>query len=225
MKLPFQGMIVAGLVGCAMILGEFAASAAGFTLYTQGDPNVLSSTPFSDPQQPQFVAGKFTLGGLSEVQTITWAGVYFDSGAGSFVSPGTDNFSLYLFQDSGGAVGTQIGGPLFTGAATTRVVSTNADLYNYSADVTPTSLAAGTYWLGISNDATATPALWAWNASTNADGAFIYRQSLSTATSGYSLTAQGTLVFSVVGVPEPSAAMGILVACGMLTVVRFRRSR
>ncbi len=226
-KVRFQGYMVAGLIALVMIQGKGAASAAVLTLYTQGTPNTLGSTGFSGPEYPQYIAGKFTLSQASQVQSLTWDGSYFNNDIDNFgfVSATTDNFSIYLFQDSGNTVGSLIGGAVFTGSATSRVVSPNPNLYNYAATITPTSLAAGNYWVGISNDASGFDVRWGWNASNN-DLGFTDRLSLSSPTSGYSLTSNNVLVFSVLGaVPEPSAVTGLLAASGTLCLVRFRRSK
>lgn len=150
----------------------------------------------------------------STVTDIHWWGVYFHNNT----PQPADDFTIRIFQDSGSGlpgtlVATYDAGDV--GRTDTGVNYWNgSDIYEYSYDINPLTLTAGTtYWLSIYNDTTVdTNDNWSWNgASGPAGGAGAYSAGVNSTTyyldntpgfhgSAFTLTNDGV-------VPEPASIL------------------
>ncbi|HEY5741934.1 MAG TPA: hypothetical protein VIS99_05275, partial [Terrimicrobiaceae bacterium] len=119
-----------------------------------------SGNAFSDPSFPAQAGDDFTLSMAGTAQQIQWWGVYFGSPA-----PVQDNFTIGFFSFTGSVPDVN---PLASYAIGNNLTRTDTgqdtlgglDIFQYSATIPDTALAAGTpYLLSIVNDTTPN---WGW---------------------------------------------------------------
>ena len=143
--------VINGLAALALACGGSASAAVIY----DNNANVTTGI-FSDPGTPQFLADDFILqAGANTISDIHWRGGYGPSN-----TPGTDNFTIQIYANAGG---TPALSPLITlpvGSAVNRtdtgITVSTFELFSYSVDIAPLTLAAGTtFWLSIVNDTAA----------------------------------------------------------------------
>lgn len=160
----------------ASLLAACAAQ-AGPIIYNNGAPDLRNGT-LSDqvgnvaPGGHQ-VASNFGLGVDNVLADIHWWGFYNNT------IPAADNFTIYIYPDSGGSPGSP-GSPasyMFSVGAGSRTdtgsdVGGSSDLFEYKYDLSSITLTSGTtYWLSILNDTTSAPgADWYWATSNSSSG-------------------------------------------------------
>ncbi len=152
-----------------LVLGitlAFASTSPADVIFDNGAPN-LGTGVFSDPGFPQFLADDFTLdAGSNTITDIHWWGGYaFDN-----LLP-VDNFTISIYEQVGANPADTALLDIAVGAAT-RVDSGSDlgsfDVFEYSVDVSPITLAANTtYYLSIVNDTAASTDAWFWATSSN----------------------------------------------------------
>ena len=164
---------------------------------------------FSDPgSNPQQIFDNFTLSSGSTVDRITWTGVY----ASQNVVP--DNFTIELFSStsSSGVPSSTIASfsiPV-TRVATGDQLFSTFDVYQYTADITPTFFNANTeYHLNIRNNVGEG---WAWLTDTT-QGAIIYR----IGTGGFNrFNATMDFQLELISAPEPGNFLMFMCACAFV---------
>ena len=146
----------------ALMLVWAAPATAQVIIYDNG--TTPSNSFVSDTDFPLFVADDFSLApGANVITGIQWTGLYFPSNTPT--QP--DNFTIQLFADVGGSpvvtpfLSLSIGNP---GRTDTGIDLTGSDLFAYSANVAPITVAPNTFfWLSIFNNTSAdTDDNWFW---------------------------------------------------------------
>lgn len=136
--------------------------ATALVIYDNG--TTPSNSFVSDTDFPLFVADDFSLApGANVITGIQWTGLYFPSNTPT--QP--DNFTIQLFADAGGSpvvtpfLSLSVGS---VGRTDTGIDLTGSDLFAYSANVAPITLAPNTFfWLSIFNNTSAdTDDNWFW---------------------------------------------------------------
>jgi hypothetical protein len=161
---------VIGIISTGFVLSTTSVSAA--TIFDNGTLASGAGSP-SDPDLPTIRADDFSLTGLdTTIRSIHWRGKL--TGGTSYAQTyEVDNFTLRIYADSSGPTGAPLH-EFMVGSSVNRIgtglISAGADVFDYSADITATTLTAGTtYWLSIFNDTTAdTDDIWAWVYANNA---------------------------------------------------------
>ncbi len=150
-----------------LVLGitlAFASTSPADVIFDNGAPDFTTGL-FSDPGYPQFIVDNFTLdAGSNTITDIHWWGGYaFDN-----LAP-VDNFTISIYEQVGTNPADSALLDIAVGAAT-RVDSGfdlgSFDIYEYSVDVSPITLAANTtYYLSIVNDTALSTDNWYWSTS------------------------------------------------------------
>ena len=156
-----------GIISTGFVLSTTSTQAA--VVHDNGGPLVSFITGVSDVDGDSRAADNFTLTGSATITNITWSGVYFPSNRPN----GHDDFTIRFYTDSAGLPDNAgLIGTYTPGNAVNRVYSgvtsglLGFDFFNYSVDITPLMLSAGTYWISIVNDTTAdTDDNWYWSVS------------------------------------------------------------
>lgn len=148
---------------------------AGPIIYDNGSPDFVNAY-YSD-KTPGIGGGiesasNFALGADNILADIHWWGGY---GISSFAHS-ADNFTVYIYNDSGGSPGTvahtiPVGAPTRTDTGVNLFLSIDIFAYEYDLPI-PIALTAGTtYWLSILNDTTGDPGgEWLWATSNGLSG-------------------------------------------------------
>ena len=140
----------------------WAAPATALVIYDNG--TTPSNSFVSDTDFPLFVADDFSLApGANVITGVQWTGLYFPSNTPT--QP--DNFTIQFFADVGGspALTPFLSLPMGNlGRTDTGIDLTGSDLFAYSANVAPITLAPNTvFWLSIFNNTSAdTDDNWFW---------------------------------------------------------------
>ncbi len=157
-----------GIVSTGFVLSMVSASAA--TIYE--NPADVTGGGSSDLDAAAIQADDFSLTSPDlTIRSIYWRG--FLSSVGGANTYEVDNFTLRIYADSSGPSGSPLH-EFSVGSAVNRTDTGlnlgSVDVYDYSADITPTTLTAGvTYWLSIFNDTTTdTDDNWGWMRSNSA---------------------------------------------------------
>ncbi len=146
----------------ALCLALPAGHAAADVLVDQGPPDyvyALASTPHYSSGL-QFEADDFTLKSAAGLGGLTFWGTYFVGN-----TPFPDDFRLYVYQDAGGLPGAVIDQQALAVTRTDtgrRLSMTGGEVYQYTAALAAVPLSAGSYWLGIVNDAGSRTDYWGW---------------------------------------------------------------
>ena len=133
------------------LMWAWAIPATAQVIYDNG--TTPSNSFVSDTDFPGFVADDFSLApGANVITGVQWTGLYFPSNTPT--QP--DNFTIQLFADVGGSpvvtpfLSLSIGNP---GRTDTGIDIAGSDLFAYSANVAPITLAPNTvFWLSIFNN-------------------------------------------------------------------------
>lgn len=177
---------------------------------------------FSNTSAGAILAENFSVGKSFSLEALSWWG--------SYDSPEQDSFLFDIYSDAGGAPGTKVlagGSASVTRSSTSLTDFWGDDVFRYNY-VLPTalSLAAGTYYLSVTNETSQSG--WYWMTSSSGDG----RQWSSTDGSVWLPESFGDLAFSVQyteaqvsAVPEPSTALLMVSGLLMLTGKRQRSVR
>ncbi|MCC6154891.1 MAG: PEP-CTERM sorting domain-containing protein [Candidatus Hydrogenedentes bacterium] len=220
MKPRFLFSVAMVVVACFVPAGAEVIFDNGDSLHSFGLPGV----------DPLFMpADNFVLqNGASTITEIHWWGFY---GLDADKIVPTDDFTVYIFADNGGAPGSQLYS--FENSVTATATGSNAlgifPEYEYVMSIDPLALTAGTtYWIGIVNDITlpgkgfvVNPDIWSWSTSSVQTGDA--HQKFVTAW----LDANVELAYELHGpgvVPEP-ATMTLLGAGFVALAVRRRFMR
>jgi hypothetical protein len=166
------------LCGAACIVGLLPSGASADLIFDQSvDLTVgAESSDFTfNPDGPSFfspgqIADDFKLlSGASTITDVHWWGLYGNSN-----TPGTDFFTIRIFADDSGfpeidplnELDLLAVNRVDTGADLIDRFGDSYDVFAYSIDIAPLTLAANTtYWLSIVNivRSTAPETVWAWN--------------------------------------------------------------
>ena len=133
------------------LMWAWAIPATAQVIYDNG--TTPSNSFVSDTDFPEFVADDFSLApGANVITGVQWTGLYFPSNTPT--QP--DNFTIQFFADVGGSpvvtpfLSLSIGNP---GRTDTGIDLTGSDLFAYSANVAPITLAPNTvFWLSVFNN-------------------------------------------------------------------------
>jgi len=156
-------MVVSLKIAVAVVLFCVGASSPGIsaTLLSQ-TPSPILNTHYSDVDQPQYAYTAISLASASTITNVTWRGLYSDL---VLVPPApTDQFTIGIFQNIGGALGAAVGGPIAAGHVNRVDTGTDAfsrDVFEYSYALSQ-PLAAGNYFLAIVNNTGGSQGSWAW---------------------------------------------------------------
>lgn len=195
------------LMAVLLTVAPLAANAAT-VVYDGGAPNQRNSmastaTGFQTAQLIR-LSSPLTWNG------INWWGLYGDGSGGVGV---TDAFTLSIFQSSSGSPGTLLESISLssTRTATGQNEFGTVPEFQYSASIGPQSLAAGSYWIELTNVATS------WGIETTSGGQFLYAKQDYNGNgvwNGTDLNAAFKLTMSPV--PLPAAAWLLLSGLGGL---------
>lgn len=202
---------------------------ADVTVFDNGGPYdavaIAEGGMLADVDHISFIeaADDFSLmAGSNTFNQVQWWGIY-----GSGTTPATDDFTLSIYADSSGSPGGLVqslginsvqreNSGLFNGVS-------NLPVYEYTAYVGNTTLAAGTsYWLGISNDSGGNN--WAWVLHDPFTGnARVYSSQNMSFGVGQNSELSFNLKFDN-SIPEPST-IGILAIVAVFGCNRRRRAK
>lgn len=147
-----------------LVLGFVCVNANAVALYDNG-VTAFDSYAVSQPSADQLVWDDFSFGTPVTITGIQWRGTY------STYSPQQDNFYIQIFADNSGGPDTNALYSLPFGNNVNRTEwignpnpGNQTYIFNYSVDISPINLSAGTYWLSIFDDfASDDPQRrWAW---------------------------------------------------------------
>ncbi len=165
----------------------------------------------------------FTLSAPSTVERITWRGVYAFSSTPVFPL----RFSLILYGNTGNVpdANNVLSSTAITFTSAAQITDTGTlvigdKLYEFTADITPTALAASTtYWFSpLANTSNDSDDQWYWNSS-NAGGTSARRSD----SSPFTATANGPFYFILEGTPAPEPAALSLFSLGGIALLGRRR--
>lgn len=229
MKLPKQ-LILIGAISTGFVLSANNAVAA--VVYDNGAPlvyasksDLASSGTLGAVLGAVLGADNFTLSGSETIANIFWSGLYF--GANTLTEP--DDFTIIFYSDSLGLPDNSgVLGTYTPGNTVNRVDSGGgADIYNYSVDISPLMLSAGTYWVSIFNNTSAdTDDAWSWSLSSavvTGGGDAVSRLGINAAWTDLNSEFSFVLNDTAAVVPVPAAAW--LMGSGLLAVFGFSRRR
>lgn len=158
----FLGLTLAAVIA-------LAGATQADVIFDNGTPDFTTGL-FSDPGYPQFLVDNFTLdAGSNTITDIHWWGGYaFDN-----LLP-VDDFTISIYEQVGTNPADTALLDIAVGAAT-RVDSGSDlgsfDIYEYSVDVSPITLAANTtYYLSIVNNTALSTDNWFWSTSGTGSG-------------------------------------------------------
>lgn len=208
-----------------------AAPATAEVLYDDGLPNGTLQAWFIDSYG---VADSFTLGSSSLVTDVT-----FDSWTFAGVAPAMVDWTIASLPDGTGATygsGTATLTPTFLFNNGVDNNGLGFDIYRNSFPVTPLNLAAGTYWLVLSNSITSNPIVEAgWDVNFGPSqgwlgslpGGYLSNDYCAEAVGLPAVTSCGN-TFQILGpaqssVPEPASLSLAASALGLLALLRTRR--
>ncbi|MEO8100334.1 MAG: PEP-CTERM sorting domain-containing protein [Acidobacteriota bacterium] len=191
----------------ALLVAPFASAG---TVFSNGSPS-LASASASDVALGSLAFDDFTLVSSATIRAVEWWGVYFPNAVS------VDNFTIEFSNDSAGTPGTLIASYLVspTRVDTGLLVNSAFNLYNYNVTIPDTPLVAGTYWLSIFNNTTASSNRWYWATSASSGNA--------TSTTGPLDVELAFRLDDGSSVPEPASLL--LSAAGLAAVVAFRKRR
>lgn len=181
---------------------------------------------YSDVAIPaQIIADNFTLATAAAPDSITFWGGYVSGN----VPLNPDLFSLAFYDNAGGLPGTLISS--FSIAPSRALAGGKlvgvSDTYLYTAGFASVNLVAGTYWVSVVNDSSASPANgWVWASSANPyDGVVaISHDSSRTPTNWFNSGSDMAFTLSASrSVPEPSSM--VLAGLGGLFAMAYRIRR
>lgn len=200
------------LAGLSLFIAVFSVDAR--VIFDNGVSDVTDAVP-SDREFPLISADDFVLApGSNTITGIRWTGIYAPTSS----PPAADDFRIEIFADNAGA---PIGSALPIGIDIVHMRRADSgvdiagydvlfgkmgsfDIYNFQADIGPTTLAANTtFWLSISNNTSAdTDDYWNWGTGSNPGNSF------AGADEGAVWLPFGlNHDFTLTGVPEPATAM------------------
>jgi hypothetical protein len=209
----------------AVLFATIARPAVASTIFFNGTPDNVNAFG-SDIASGFASADDFILGaGANTITDLHWFGAY----AFANTAPAADDFTIRLYQNTGGApdvapiIAVNIGNA-------TRVATGGAifgfDVYEYFAFVAPITLSPGVYWLSIVNDTGADDDDWFWatsaqsgNAHQRFEGGAWQNQGAELA---FSLTDDAS---APAPVPEPATLSLVGVGLAGAAGRRFRKRR
>ena len=159
------------------------------------------------------------------IRSINWRGFY---GGGDLVPPASDAFTLRIYSDSSGPTGSLLHEFAVGNANRTDsgVNFAGRDIFTYSANITATTLSAGTnYWLSIFNNTSTDDDVWSWQYAV-LPGAGNSVRSSNQGTSWFANATEHTFQLddaSVAPVPVPAAVW--LMGSALMGLVGFRRKK
>ena len=219
-----RNLSIAGLLMGFAILVVGTRSADADVIYDGGSPllspAIAQGALFSDTGNFNFsnAADQFSLSaGLTTVRDIHWWGTYGET-------PGLDEFSIAIYNDNGGTVGSLASFVSITSLhreSTTTTIN-GRTMYAYDATVSAVTLAPSTtYWLAIQNTSGFTGNnAWAWVISANTGNARQY----SSIDATWGNTTNKSLAFNLTNdIPEPSSSL--LAATGLAALFFLRRRK
>ncbi len=143
-------------IAAALTLFAASETARADEIFSSGqgaaNPDAHMNSDADGQPGPQFVAADFTLAGSTIVRSVSWEGTY-----SSNTPPASgDRFQVVIYDASGpgGGPGIPVSRTLGLSPvrAATGLVESGSDVYAYAANIAPTPLAAGTYWIQVAND-------------------------------------------------------------------------
>jgi MYXO-CTERM domain-containing protein len=210
-----------GLI-CLLVLSVGAHAQS--TVASCGAPN-QSTVWYADVSNASSVsaAAEFTLAGPATVNQLSWWGGFTQAN----VASASDSFSMNIYSDTGGTVGSVIATVNLgnAGEATTGSLIQSSPEYSYNASFASIALGGGTYFLALQRSGG--PGIWGWeSANPTAQCSQAYQNSAGAWSYNPSVALAFSLDGTVTVVPEPRAslmcALGLL-AVGLLAGRRGRR--
>lgn len=212
------------LIASAMAL--LAGTAHATTLYSQAFNDSATAYASQNDTSGTYVPlatayDDFVLSHNSNVNEVDFTGLYFGNSGGGTIT----GFTLTLYNDNAGAVGSTLAFGSFAGNANQTFIGNFAgfDDYSYSISFADFAMTAGTYWLSLVPDMDYPPQ-WGWATSNtgthNAQQSFL-NTTLNPLNDNLAFDVKGTS--SRDGVPEASTWAFMLVGFGAAGAILRRR--
>ncbi len=208
-----------------LILGH-STSAIAALIWNNGDPN-NGNAYVSDPTFPIQYGDDFTLTSTTVVSKIEWFGAY--KGTSLTANP-TDAFSLRIFKITSGAPEKnpilQLSPSGIVRQQTSGTLPFGNFVYNYQADITPTSLAPGQYLFSVINNTAGQTDQWMWALHQSVSGDKCWMRFRDTDSWGGPYGTEFAFkLHSPDVIPEPSTIIFGLGLTGVLAVRAFRNKQ
>jgi hypothetical protein len=190
-------------------------------VYSSGSPN-QSSLWYGDTANPPatWAATEFTLGSAATIDQVSFWGGYTQLNAAS----ASDKFTLGIYSDSGGSVGSLVATVSLGNAGETATKSyiQSSPEYAYNASFASIALGSGSYFIALQRTAGTGSGIWGWetaNATANSLEAY------QNAAGAWAYNPGVNLAFSLGSALSPASEASTLFLCLLGSLVLWPLAR